>query len=82
MAKFYTWFSLSLFCVHHYHHHRHHHHHQHQFPAREGRWGTTYNFTTSFLHSSLLSTALWDLANSRPVHSLLWAGPLGLYGKE
>ena len=78
MAKFYTWFSLSLFCVHHYHHHRHHHHHQHQFPAREGRWGTTYNFTTSFLHSSLLSTALWDLANSRPVHSLLLSSRLFL----
>ena len=27
--------------------------------------------TTSFLHFSLLTTALWDLANSRPVHSLM-----------
>ena len=33
-------------------------------------WGTTDDFTTSFLQFSLLSTALWDLANSRPVHSL------------
>ena len=38
---------------------------------REGRWGTTDDFATSFLHSSLFSTALWDLANSRPVHSLM-----------
>ena len=35
---------------------------------REGRWGTTHDFTTNFLHFSLFSTALWDLANSRPVH--------------
>ena len=37
---------------------------------REGCWGKTDNFTASFLHFSLFSTALWDLANSRPVHSL------------
>ena len=29
------------------------------------------NFTTSSLQFSLVSTALWDLANSRPVHSLM-----------
>ena len=34
-------------------------------------WGTTDDFTTSFLHFSLFSTALWDLAKSRPVHSLM-----------
>ena len=28
--------------------------------------GTTDDFATSFLHSSLFPTALWDLANSRP----------------
>ncbi|WP_419616869.1 hypothetical protein, partial [Thiolapillus sp.] len=33
----------------------------------EGRWGTTGDFPTSFLHFSLFSTAHWDLANSRPV---------------
>ena len=38
---------------------------------REGRWGTTDDFATSFLYFSLFSTALWDLANSRPVHSLM-----------
>ena len=38
---------------------------------REGRWGTTDDFTASFLHFSLFSSALWDLANSRPVHSLI-----------
>ena len=48
-----------------YHHHRHH-----QSLNREGRWGTTDDFATSFLHFSLFSTALWDLPNSRPVHSL------------
>ena len=33
----------------------------------EGCWGSTGDFTTSFLHFSLLSTAIWDLACSRPV---------------
>ena len=47
----------------------HHHHHHHQSLNREGHWCTTDDFTTSFLHFSLFSTALWDLANSRPVHS-------------
>ena len=37
----------------------------------EGRWGTTDDFTTSFLCFSLFSTALWDLVNSRPVYSLM-----------
>ena len=36
---------------------------------REGCWGTTDDFATSFLHFSLFSTALWDLPNSRPVYS-------------
>ena len=43
----------------------HHHHHS---LNREGRWGTTDDFATSFLHFSLFSTALWDLPNSSPVH--------------
>ena len=38
---------------------------------REGRWGTTDDFATSFLHFSLFSTALGDLANCWPVHSLM-----------
>ena len=33
--------------------------------------GTTDNLATSFLHFPLFSTAIWDLANSRPVHSLI-----------
>ena len=37
----------------------------------ESHWGTTDDFTTSFPHFSLFSTALWDFANSRPVHSLI-----------
>ena len=51
---------------------------------------TTDDFTTSFLHLSLFSIALWDLANSRPVHSLMLPShlflclpcPLDLYGQE
>ena len=45
---------------------------------REGRWSTTDDFATSFLHFPLLSTALWDLANSRPVHSLMLSSLLFL----
>ena len=36
-----------------------------------GYWGTTDDFTTTFLHFSLFSTAIWNLANSRPIHSLI-----------
>ena len=43
---------------------------------REDRWGTTDDFTNSFLHFSLSSTALWDLANSRPGHSLMLSSHL------
>ena len=50
-------------------------HHRLSF-NRQGRWGTTDDFTTSFLHFSLFSTALWNLANSRPVHSLMSSQPL------
>ena len=50
--------------------------HLHLSLNRGGRLGTTDDFTTSFLHCSLFSTALWDLANSRPVHSLMFSSPL------
>ena len=56
---------------------RHHHQQQqqqqqqHQSLNLEGRWGTTDDFATSFLHFHLFSTALWNLANSRPDHSLI-----------
>ena len=36
----------------------------------KGHWGTTDDFTASFHHVFLFSTALWDLTNSRPVHLL------------
>ena len=36
----------------------------------------TDDFTTSFLHFSMFSTALWDLQNSRPVHSLMLSSHL------
>ena len=54
------------------------HHHHHQSLNREGRWGTTDDFATSFLHFSLFSTALWDLPNSRPVRSLMLSSHLFL----
>ena len=54
------------------------HHHLHQSLNREGRLGTTDNFATSFLHFPLFSTALWDLPNSRPVHSLMLSAHLCL----
>ena len=53
----------------------HHHHHS---LNREGRWGTTDNFVTSFFHFSLFCTAFCDLANSRPVHSLMLSSHLFL----
>ena len=53
------------------------HHHQLSL-NRKGHWGTTDDFATSFLHFCLFSTALWDLANSRPVHSLLLSSHLFL----
>ena len=53
-------------------------HHHHQSLNREGRWGTTDDFATSFLHFSLFSTVLWDLPNSRPVHSLMLSSHLFL----
>ena len=57
---------------------KYHHHHHHQSLNREGRWGTTHNFATSFLHFSLFATVLWDLPNSRPVHSLMLSSHLFL----
>ena len=39
-------------------------------------WGTTDDFTTSFLDFSLFSTSLWDIANFRPVHSLMLSSHL------
>ena len=57
---------------------RYHHHHHHQSLNLEGRWGTTDDFATSFLHFSLFSTALWDLPNSRPAHSLMLSSHLFL----
>ena len=47
-----------------YHFQTHHHHHHHLSVNCQGHWGTTDDFTTSFLHFSLFSTALWDLVNS------------------
>ena len=48
-----------------------HHHHHHLSFNHEGRWCTTDDFATSFLHFPLFSTALLDLPNSRPIHSLM-----------
>ena len=56
----------------------HHHHHHHQSLNYESCWGTTDYFAPSFLLFSLLSTALLDLPNSRPVHSLILSSHLFL----
>ena len=40
------------------------------------RWCTANDFTTSFLHFSLFSTVVWDLAYSRPFHSLMLSSHL------
>ena len=52
--------------------------HHHLSLNREGRWGTTDDLITTFLLSPLFSTALWDLANSSPVHSLMLSSDLFL----
>ena len=56
---------------------RDHHYHHHLSVNGKGRWSTTDDFI-SFLHFSLFSTALWDFANSRPVHSLMFSSHLFL----
>ena len=63
---------------HHHHHHHYHHHHHHLSLNRAGRWGTTDGFRASFLYFPLFCTTLWDLANSRPVHSLMLSSHLFL----
>ena len=52
--------------------------HHHQSLNHEGRWGTRDDFAISFIHFPLFSTALWDLPNSRPVHSLMLSSHLFL----
>ena len=68
---FCPYFSFNCISFRHYHHH-------HQSLNREGRWGTTDDLATNFLHFSLYSTALWDLPNFRPVHSLMLSSHLFL----
>ena len=76
MALFGQWSNVSTkrnkskIGIHHHHHHHYHHHH-HLSLDREGRWGTTDDFTTSFPHFSRFSIAPWDSVNSKPVHSLM-----------
>ena len=53
-------------------------HYHHLSLNHQGHWGTTDDFATNVLHFSLFSTALWDLANSRPVHSLILSSYLFL----
>ena len=55
-----------------------HRHHHHLSLNRQGRWGTTDDFATSFLHFPPFFTALWDLANSRPVQFLMLSSHLFL----
>ena len=48
----------------------------------ESRSGTTDDSTTSFLHFSLFSTALWDLTSSRPVYSVILFSHLFLFASS
>ena len=48
-----------------------HHLHLHLSLNHKGRWGTIDDFAISFLHFSLFSSPLWDLADSRLLHSLM-----------
>ena len=48
--------------------------HRHLFLNHGGGWGTTDDFTNSFLH--FFFTAFWDLVNSRPLHSLMLSSHL------
>ena len=50
--------------------------HFHLSLNHRGHWGTTDDFMTSSPHFSLFSTALWDLAKSRPIHSLMLSSHL------
>ena len=50
--------------------------HLHLSLNREGPWDTIDDFTTSFLHFSLFSTALWNFTNSRSVHFLMLSSHL------
>ena len=54
----------SILCYHRLTYYEGHHYHHHQFLNSKGRWGTTDDFATSFLHFPLFSTALTDLPNS------------------
>ena len=54
-----------------------HHHHHLSFNC-EVSLGHHSSFAPSFLHFCLFSTALWNLANSRPVHSLMLSSHLSL----
>ena len=72
-------FSMMIICqicpfiilFFHHHHHQSLYRHHHLSLNGDGRWGTTDDFATRFLHFPLFSTALWDLANCRPVHFLM-----------
>ena len=60
------WWCLSFLydCV---IHNQHHHHHLISYPLTARVVGsTTDDFAISFLNFPLFSSALWDLANSRP----------------
>ena len=54
------------------------HYHHHLSRNRVGRLGTTDDFSTRFIQFSLLSIALWNLANSKPVCSLMLSSHLFL----
>ena len=56
----------------HHHHHHHHHHYHHQSLNREGRWGATDDFATSFFPFCPVFHCLWELITFHREHSCLW----------
>ena len=70
------WFVYECQCLDSLYYFHYYNHHHHLSPNHEGRWDTTDDITTSFLRLFLFFTALWDSANSRPVHSLMLSSHL------
>ena len=60
------------------HHHHHHHHHHYLSLKHEGRWGTTDDFTTSFIHFSLVLHCPLGHGELQAVHSKMMSSHLFL----
>ena len=61
-----------------HHHHHHHHHHHYLYLKHEGRWGTTDDFITSFIHFSLVLHCPLGHGELQAVHSKMMSSHLFL----